>query len=320
MDADAVVVGLGPGGEQVAGDLAEAGLDVVGIEAELVGGECPYWGCIPSKMMVRAADLLAEGRRIPMLAGSSVVEPDWGMVARRIREEATDSWDDTVAVDRFVDKGGRFVRGTARVTGPASVDVGGESITARRALVLATGQRAFVPPVLADVPHWTNREAVAAESVPASLLVVGGGAVGLEVGQAMSRFGSGVTIVEAGPRLARVEEPEVSDLITEVLRGEGVDVLTEATIERAEPWRDTGAAVHMSDGTVLPRRADACRHGSSQRPRHAGCRCPRARRGGTEHPGRRAHAGGARGLGGGRRHREGRLHPRGGVPGPVVRG
>ncbi len=250
MDADAVVVGLGPGGEQVAGDLAEAGLDVVGIEAELVGGECPYWGCLPSKMMVRAADLLAEGRRIPMLAGSSVVEPDWGMVARRIREEATDSWDDTVAVDRFVDKGGRFVRGTARVTGPASVDVGGESITARRALVLATGQRAFVPPVLADVPHWTNREAVAAESVPASLLVVGGGAVGLEVGQAMSRFGSGVTIVEAGPRLARVEEPEVSDLITEVLRGEGVDVLTEATIERAEPWRDTGAAVHMSDGTV----------------------------------------------------------------------
>ena len=251
MDVDAVVVGLGPGGEQVAGELAEAGLDVVGIEAELVGGECPYWGCIPSKMMVRAADLLAEGRRIPALAGSSVVTPDWGLVARRIREEATDSWDDAVAVDRFVDKGGRFIRGAARVTGPTSVEVGGETITARRALVLATGQRAYVPPVLADVPHWTNREAVAAESVPVSLLVVGGGAVGLEIGQAMSRFGSLVTIVEAGPRLARVEEPEVSDLITEVLRREGVDVLTEATIERAEPWRDTGAAVHLSDGRVL---------------------------------------------------------------------
>lgn len=250
MDVDAVVVGLGPGGEQVAGDLAEAGLDVVGIEAELVGGECPYWGCIPSKMMVRAADLLAEGRRIPELAGSSVVTPDWGLVARRIREEATDSWDDTVAVARFEDKGGRFIRGAARVTGPASVEVGGETITARRALVLATGQRAVVPPVFAAVPHWTNREAVAAQSVPESLLVIGGGAVGLEIGQAMSRFGSRVTIAEAGPRLARVEEPEVSDLLTEVLRREGVEVLTGATIERAEPWRETGAAVHMSDGTM----------------------------------------------------------------------
>jgi pyruvate/2-oxoglutarate dehydrogenase complex dihydrolipoamide dehydrogenase (E3) component len=251
VDVDAVVVGLGPGGEQVAGELAEAGLDVVGIEAELVGGECPYWGCIPSKMMVRASDLLAEGRRIPALAGTSVITPDWGLVARRIREDATDSWDDTVAVDRFVDKGGRFIRGAARITGPTSVEVGGESITARRALVLATGQRAFVPPVLADVPHWTNREAVAAESVPESMLVVGGGAVGLEIGQAMSRFGSHVTIVESGPRLARVEEPEVSDLITEILRREGVEVLTEATIERAERWRDTGAAVHLSDRTVV---------------------------------------------------------------------
>ena len=131
MEADAVVVGLGPGGEQVAEELAEAGLDVVGVEAELVGGECPYWGCVPSKMMVRAADLLAEGRRIPGLAGSSVVTPDWAPVAARIREEATDFWDDTVAVDRLRDKGGRFIRGRARVTGPMSVEVGGETVTAR---------------------------------------------------------------------------------------------------------------------------------------------------------------------------------------------
>ena len=125
MEVDAIVVGLGPGGEEVAGSLAEAGLEVAGIEAELVGGECPYWGCIPSKMIVRAADLLAEGRRIPGMAGSSVVTPDWSPVARRIRDEATDSWDDTVAVQRFEGKGGRFVRGRARVTGPASVEVDG---------------------------------------------------------------------------------------------------------------------------------------------------------------------------------------------------
>jgi pyruvate/2-oxoglutarate dehydrogenase complex dihydrolipoamide dehydrogenase (E3) component len=251
MEVDAIVVGLGPGGEQVAEELAEAGLAVVGIEAELVGGECPYWGCIPSKMMVRAADLLAEGRRIPGMAGTSVVEPDWSPVARRIREEATDSWDDKVAVDRFEDKGGQFIRGKARVTGAASVEVAGETITARRALVLSTGQRAFVPPMFADVPHWTNRGAVAAETVPGSLLVIGGGSVGLEIGQVMSRFGASVTIVEAGPRLAGSEEPEASELITDVLRHEGVEVRTGATIERAEPWGEAGVTVHLSDGTAL---------------------------------------------------------------------
>ena len=107
MEVDAVVVGLGPGGEQVAEELAEAGLDVVGIEAELVGGECPYWGCIPSKMMVRAADLLAEGRRIPgngrNVGRHARLGARW---PRRIRDEATDSWDDKVAVERFEGKGG----------------------------------------------------------------------------------------------------------------------------------------------------------------------------------------------------------------------
>src|ERR1700685_842883 len=109
-EVDAIVVGMGPGGEEVAGQLALAGLNTIGIEAELVGGECPYWGCIPSKMMVRASDLLAEGRRIPGMAGTLVVTPDWAPVALRIREEATDWWDDTAAVDRFEEKGGQFVR------------------------------------------------------------------------------------------------------------------------------------------------------------------------------------------------------------------
>ena len=251
MEVDAIVVGLGPGGEQVAEDLAEAGLEVVGIEAELVGGECPYWGCIPSKMMVRAADLLAEGRRIPGMAGTSVVTADWAPVASRIREEATDYWDDAVAADRFEGKGGHLVRGRARVTGAAAVEVGGETFTARRALVLSAGQRAFVPPMFADVPHWTNRGAIAAETVPASLLVIGGGAIGLEIGQVMSRFGVRVTIVEAGPRLAGPEEPEASELITEVLRREGVEVHTGATVERVERSGEGGATVHLTDGTAL---------------------------------------------------------------------
>lgn len=251
MDADAVVVGLGPGGEQVAEELAQAGLDVVGIEAELVGGECPYWGCVPSKMMVRAADLLAEARRVPGMAGAAVVTPDWSPVAARIREEATDTWDDTVAVDRFVGKGGRFVRGRARVRGPMTVEVAGETVTARHALVLAVGQRAVVPPLFADVPHWTNRGIVAADTVPASLLVVGGGAVGLEFAQVMARFGSRVTMVEAGPRLAAAEEPEASALVEKVLRGEGIDVHTGRAIERAEPAGVSGVRLTLAGGTVL---------------------------------------------------------------------
>lgn len=93
-ETDVVVIGMGPGGEDAAGKLAEAGLHVTGVEARLVGGECPYWGCVPSKMMIRAAGLLAEARRIPGMAGASTVSPDWGPVAARIRDEATDSWND----------------------------------------------------------------------------------------------------------------------------------------------------------------------------------------------------------------------------------
>jgi pyruvate/2-oxoglutarate dehydrogenase complex dihydrolipoamide dehydrogenase (E3) component len=251
MDCDIVVVGLGPGGEEVAGKLASAGLDVVGIEAELLGGECPYWGCIPSKMIVRAADLLAEGRRIPGNAGASVITPDWAPVARRIRDEATDSWNDRVAVDRFVGRGGHFVRGRARVTGPMTVEVGGEAFTARQALVLSTGQRPWIPPMFADIPHWTNREAIAAEQLPTSLLIVGGGAIGLEIGQAMARFGVQVTVVEMGPRLLSPEEPEASELITEILEREGITVLTGATIERVESSAATGCTLHLADGASV---------------------------------------------------------------------
>src|SRR6478672_12007773 len=116
QDVDVVVVGLGPGGESVASELAKGGLEVVGVDKHLVGGECPYYGCVPSKMMIRGADVLAEGRRIDQLAGSAVVTPDWAEVARRIAEEATDNWDDKVAVERLVSSGVTFVRGHGRLT------------------------------------------------------------------------------------------------------------------------------------------------------------------------------------------------------------
>lgn len=230
--ADVVVIGLGPGGEEVAGRLAEAGLDVVGIDGGLVGGECPYWGCVPSKMMIRAANLLAEGGRIPGMAGTSVIAPDWGPVASRIRDEATDDWDDTVAVDRLEGKGGRFIRGWARIDGPGRVAVGEGVIAARVGIVVATGARPWAPPVqgLAGTPFWTNREAIECEEIPATLAVLGGGAIGVELAQVFARFGATVTIVEAADRLVASEEPESSELLADVLGSEGIRVVTGARI------------------------------------------------------------------------------------------
>jgi pyruvate/2-oxoglutarate dehydrogenase complex dihydrolipoamide dehydrogenase (E3) component len=103
---DVIVIGMGPGGEDLAGRLAEVGLKTAGVESRLVGGECPYFGCVPSKMMIRAGNLLAEARRVPGMAGQATTDPSWDPVARRIRDEATDNWDDTVAANRFTGKGG----------------------------------------------------------------------------------------------------------------------------------------------------------------------------------------------------------------------
>ncbi|TMD07315.1 MAG: NAD(P)/FAD-dependent oxidoreductase [Chloroflexi bacterium] len=232
---DAVVIGMGPGGEEAAGKLAEAGLNVVGIEKELVGGECPYWGCIPSKMMIRAADLLAEARRIPGFAGSSTVTPDWGPVAKRVRQ-ATDNWNDKVAVDRFEGKGGHFVRGIGRITGPSSVSVDGRSFEAGRAVVIATGSAPATPPIpgLAGVPYWTNRQAIEVEQLPRSLIVVGGGAIGLELAQVFARFGVAVTVVEALARLLAMEEPEASEVVSAVFQREGLTVHAGAAIGSVE--------------------------------------------------------------------------------------
>ncbi|PWR05950.1 pyridine nucleotide-disulfide oxidoreductase [Micromonospora acroterricola] len=233
---DVVVVGLGVGGEEVAGRLAEAGLSVVGVERDLVGGECPYWGCIPSKMMIRAANALAEARRVDGLAGTAQVQPDWAPVAKRIREEATDTWDDTVAVRRFTDRGGRFVRGSGRLDGPGRVRVGDQVFQARHGIVLGTGTRPSVPPIdgLADTPYWTNHQAIEVEQLPESLLVLGGGAIGLELAQVFARFGVRVTVVEALDRVLAVEEPEASEVAAAALRADGVQIHTGVRAERVE--------------------------------------------------------------------------------------
>jgi pyruvate/2-oxoglutarate dehydrogenase complex dihydrolipoamide dehydrogenase (E3) component len=238
-DFDIVVVGMGPGGEEIAGKLAEAGLAVAGVESHLVGGECPYYGCVPSKMMIRAGNLLAEAERVNGMAGRAEPTPDWTPVAARIRDEATDNWDDTVAADRFIGKGGHLFRGLGRITGPSEVrvtDAAGAETTlrARRGIVIATGTEPAVPPIpgLAGTPYWTNRDAVQATEAPRSLIVLGGGAIGVELAQVFSRFRSEVTVVEALPRLLPIEEPEAGDLLAGIFASEGIRVRTGISGER----------------------------------------------------------------------------------------
>ncbi|MEX2588145.1 MAG: NAD(P)/FAD-dependent oxidoreductase [Actinomycetota bacterium] len=250
--ADIVVVGMGPGGEDVAGSLAEAGLDVVGIEAKLVGGECPYWGCVPSKMMIRAANLLAEARRIPGMSGESTVHPAWAPVAQRISEEATTGWDDRVAVERFESKGGRFIRGKGRITGPGRVEVGDRVLEAKRGIVLATGTEPAIPPIpgLEALPYWTNREAIEAKELPESMIVLGGGAVGVELAQSFARFGVKTTVVELADHLLPAEEPEVGAILGEVFAAEGIDVRVSAKAVNVSQ-DGPGCAVELAGGETL---------------------------------------------------------------------
>jgi pyruvate/2-oxoglutarate dehydrogenase complex dihydrolipoamide dehydrogenase (E3) component len=253
-EVDVLVIGLGPGGEYLATQLAGAGLEVVGVDRRLVGGECPYFGCVPTKMMIRGADLLAEGRRIPAMSGGSSVTPDWTLVATRISAEATDDWNDQVAVDRLVKAGVTFVRGHARLAGAGKVEVDGQVFEARRGVVLNTGTEPAAPPIpgLDDTPYWTNRDAVQLEQLPGSLVVIGGGSVGVELAQVFSRFGVTVTLVEAAERLLAAEEPESSELLARIFAAEGIDVVTGASISSVA-YADDRFTVTV-DGSAL--RAD----------------------------------------------------------------
>ncbi|MGW4462341.1 dihydrolipoyl dehydrogenase family protein [Micromonospora sp. NPDC004704] len=263
---DVIVMGLGVGGEEAAGRLAQAGLSVLGIERRLVGGECPYWGCIPSKMMIRAGNALAEANRVGVLGGRAEVVSDWAPVAARIRDEATTNWDDRRAADRFTGKGGRLVRGSAELVGPGLVEVDGLRYRARRGIVIGTGTTPVIPPVegLAATPYWTNHEAIETAELPRSIAVLGGGAIGLELAQVFARFGVRVHVVERSDRLLAMEEPESSELATAALRADGVEIHTGMRTERVDHGAD-GFTLHLTgDGTV---RADRLLVASGRRAR-----------------------------------------------------
>lgn len=249
---DVIVVGVGTCGEDAALRLLSAGLEVTGVEAHLLGGECPYWACLPTKSMIRSANLIHEARRANGLIGSVDVEPDWSLIAARVRSEITGDWDDATAVARFEGHGGRFVRGFGAMSGPSTVVVEGVEYEARRGVILATGSIPAIPPIpgLADVDYWTTHEAVSTAELPRSLIILGGGAVGCELGQVFARFGVDVTIVEGAARLLPGEEPEASAVINEALDDEGITVLTGVTATSV----GTGGGstiVTLDDGTEL---------------------------------------------------------------------
>jgi dihydrolipoamide dehydrogenase len=238
-EVDVVVIGAGPAGMVAAGRLARGGLQVALAEAELVGGECSYWACMPSKALLRPAELLAEARRVPGVPVSGELDVD-RILARR--DEVIHELDDSTQLPWLDERDIDLLRGHAEIVGERRVRVGDEELTARRAVVIATGSRSATPPIdgLAEVSAWSNREVTTAKSVPRSLLILGGGVVGVEMAQAWSSLGSEVTIVEGTDRILAREEEFASEQVAAALDGHGVAIRTgmKATAARRDAETD----------------------------------------------------------------------------------
>jgi pyruvate/2-oxoglutarate dehydrogenase complex dihydrolipoamide dehydrogenase (E3) component len=232
-----VVLGGGSTGEAFAAALRtlddEAEITVV--ERELLGGECTFWACMPSKTLLRTPELVASARRAPGAAEAVTGTPD---VARIFwwRDQVIDNLEDADHVTYLADRGIGVVRGTGRVVSPGRLEVDGDELEFDR-LVVATGSSAAIPPVdgLAETPYWTSREATTGHEVPESLLVLGAGPVGCELSQFYARIGSRVTLLDVADRLFPDDDEEASQLLAEALVEDGIDLQLGVRIERAEP-------------------------------------------------------------------------------------
>ncbi|MBS1679664.1 MAG: NAD(P)/FAD-dependent oxidoreductase [Actinobacteria bacterium] len=261
---DAIVIGAGPAGEVAVSRLAAQGLQVALVERELVGGECAYWACIPSKTLLRPPEAGAEARRAPGLE-----EPGrrWSEIVA-YRDYMTRGLDDSGAVRGYEDEGIRVHKGEARFVAPGRIEVAGEELAAGR-IVIATGSEPTLPPIegLSETGYWTNREATQLTEVPADVIVLGGGPVGIELGQMLRRYGAAVTIVQSGECLIDREDPAVGELIAAGLSGEGVELRLgrrATAVRQAEGWR----VVELDDGSELS--AERLLIATGRRPRSGG--------------------------------------------------
>ena len=272
QEYDVVCLGGGVAGEAIAVGLKDSGLTLAVVERELVGGECPYWGCVPSKTLLRSGETLTESGRARVLAASRVEwTVDFPKVSTRVLWMAR-NLDDSRPAAAMRATGATLIRGDGELIDPRTVEVGGDQLIARRAVVIANGSTAAIPPIpgLDTVEFWTNRHAAIPKELPVSLAILGGGAIGVELGQAFARLGCRVNVIEAGPMFLGLEEPEVGAALRPHLEADGIMVMIGDPCVGVEqplmgPSREHSTVVmHLKSGATV--RADRLLVATGRRP------------------------------------------------------